>query len=334
MLHSILGYEFAPLAAGAILGLGLGVLAFGYLEPAYWLLVWPVLYLGLSWVGFQVAPKFKEDTPLAEQPRAVQDGPLTMINLPGGVFFMGSPDSDDMARANEKPQHRVRVNSFRMATTPVTVALYNKIMDKPAPSANKARHPVVNVSWYDAIAFCNTLSKREGYQPCYRKRFGRWRCDWQADGYRLPTEAEWEYACRAGAGRASAGRAETQSRYSFGDDPAQLDDYAWYAGNSKSVQVVARKRPNRWGLYDMHGNVWEWCWDRYRGYSLAAEIQILPDRFRYFTYTKTLLNTRVLRGGSFVDSPVLLLSAYRVIDLPESRNVFLGFRCVRVPPQH
>ncbi len=173
----------------------------------------------------------------------------------------------------------------------------------------------MNVTWDDAIAFCNRLSDREGYRRCYRRRFKRWVCDWRADGYRLPTEAEWEYACRAG----------TTTRYAFGDDPERLGNYAWFAENaSGQVQAVGQKWPNRWGLYDMHGNVWEWCWDRYSERYLPDEVvnPVGPASGSF----------RVVRGGSFDVSPELLRSARRDGDLPEVFAVSLGFRCVRVPP--
>ena len=228
---------------------------------------------------------------------------------------MGSPDTDEMAGDDEKPQHMVTVSGFRIAVTPVTAGLYNEVMQREPVPPPQERLPAVDVSWYDAIAFCNRLSVREGYRPCYRRRFRRWVCDWRADGYRLPTEAEWEYACRAG----------TTTRYAFGDDPERLGHYAWFAENaSGQVQAVAQKWPNRWGLYDMHGNVWEWCWDWYSALMLLRSESILWD---------LLLDLmRVVRGGSFVDSPEVLRSANRVGVLPVSRVGFLGFRCVRVPP--
>ena len=197
--------------------------------------------------------------------------------------------------------------------TPVTAGLYNEVMQRePIPPAQE-RLPAVEVNWYDAIAFCNRLSVREGYRRCYRRRFRRWVCDWRADGYRLPTEAEWEYACRAG----------TATRYAFGDDPERLGNYAWFAGNSSRLQAVGQKSSNRWGLYDMHGNVWEWCWDWYSAY--GSEVAMNP-------VGPASGSSRVVRGGSFFNSPVVLRSARRGVDHPESRGEFGGFRCVRVPP--
>ena len=187
----------------------------------------------------------------------------------------------------------------------MTAAVYAEVMQKEAPPEDQERLPAVDVSWHDAIAFCNRLSEREGYRPCYRRKFRRWLCDWHADGYRLPTEAEWEYACRAG----------TTTRYAFGDDPARLDAYAWFADNARAPQAVASKRPNPWGLYDMHGNVWEWCWDWYRLYSLK-QVRSWAD-LRHFI----LPEWRVVRGGSFDLSPENLRSARRVFVLPEAGQV-------------
>ncbi|MCB1823887.1 MAG: formylglycine-generating enzyme family protein [Candidatus Competibacteraceae bacterium] len=249
----------------------------------------------------------------------MRDGSLLMVELPGGRFLMGSPDSDDLARDKEKPRHEVTVSPFRIAITPVTVELYRRIMPESsaAQSEAEARWPAKGVTWFDAIEFCNRLSERAGYRPCYSQRSGQWRCDWRADGYRLPTEAEWEYACRAG----------TTTRYSFGDDPADLDSHAWYAGNAKDhVQPVATQRANLWGLYDMHGNVWEWCWDEYEAYS--------PKPARNPRGPKqSTSGRRVLRGGSFDFSPEFLRSARRFFVDPVGWFRRFGFRCVRVPPQ-
>ena len=301
----------------ALAGLGISLLGFRYLESPFWLLFWFALIAILTGFGFTAAPVFKEKSPLLTKPRRVRDGPLLMMDLPGGKFLMGSPDSDDMARDNEKPQHEVTVPGFRIATTPVTAGLYHDVMKKDDLPEDKALLPIVNVSWYDAVEFCNALSKREGHRRCYWKLFGRWWCDWRADGYRLPTEAEWEYACRAG----------TKTRYSFGNDPARLGAYAWFSKNSRGPQPVSTKPPNHWGLYDMHGNVWEWCWNYYESYTSQSLQNPHGPK-------KSEDGRRVLRGGSFVNSPVVLRSALRVDFRPVLRFDLDGFRCVRVPPQH
>ncbi len=308
-------------AAGVALGGAIGGAGFLHLEAPAWAVAWLALFAGLGWLGYTAAPVFDEPNPIqaSTRPRRVVDEGLPMVELPGGDFRMGSPDADDLARANEKPQHEVTVAAFRMAVTPVTVGLYQEVM-APSTAAGERdeRLPATDVSWVQAIEFCNRLSERAGYRPCYSRWFGRWRCDWRADGYRLPTEAEWEYACRAG----------TTTRYGFGDDPAGLDAYAWYQGNANGrPQPVATRRANAWGLYDMHGNVWEWCWDGYGSYS--------PRRARNPRGPWKLKTVgRVLRGGSFGSPPAFLRSANRVVDDPEDRFWDDGFRCVRVPPQH
>lgn len=313
-------------ATGIVLGCGLGGAGFYYLEAPGWAVAWLALFAALGWLGYTAVPVFDEPNPVRAaakpaRPRPVRDGSLLMVDLPGGRFLMGSPDSDDLVPDDAKPQHEVTVAPFRIAITPVTVELYRQIMPKSsaAQAEAEARFPVTGVTWFDAIDFCNRLSERAGYRPCYSKWFGWWRCDWRADGYRLPTEAEREYACRA----------STTTRYSFGDDPADLDGYAWYSENAKTAQPVATKRANPWGLYDLHGHIWEWCWDWYGADSpKPARNPHGPKRF-----FGRLTGRRVLRGGSFLDPPAYLRSADRFAIDPMNRVWFDGFRCVRVPPQ-
>jgi formylglycine-generating enzyme required for sulfatase activity len=291
------------IVTGVVLGLGLGASGFIYLRSPAWLLLWGVLFVALWRMAYSAEPVFEEENPVTVEAgtKRVRDGLLLMVDLPGGQFPMGSPDTDEMARDNEKPQRLVTVAGFRIAVTPVTLGLYNQVMQNEPVPEEQARLPVADVTWYDAVEFCNRLSAREGYRPCYRRRLKRWLCDWRADGYRLPTEAEWEYACRAG----------STTRYAFGDDPARLGDYAWFADNAAGrTHEVAQKRPNGWGLHDMHGNVWEWCWDGYKLYSLWRA-RNLNDLRQFFSPPY-----RVVRGGSFYFSPEDLRSANRFGDPP------------------
>lgn len=284
-------------ALGVVVALGLGLPGFWHLRSPLWVLAWVLVFGALGWLGWRAEPVLREAMPAVAPtrpgprpgPRQVRDGPLLMMALPGGTFQMGSPDTDAMARDDEKPQHQVTVSAFRMAVTPVTAGLYAEVMEQEAPPIERVNHSAVEVQWFDAIEFCNRLSARQGYRPCYRQEGRQTVCDWQADGYRLPTEAEWEYACRAG----------TITRYAFGDDPTQLERSAWFGKDySEGPFEVARKLPNSWGLYDMHGHVWEWCWDWYRPYRRQA----VTDP-RSSQVPPSVLRGRVVRGGSPNDPP-------------------------------
>lgn len=316
-------FDQAPLPlvviAGVIIGLSIAIPGFLFLQGQLWIIFWLCLLAGLGWLGFSAVPKLKESSPIAATPYRVQDGnavPIMMMDLPGGEFLMGSPDSGDMADDNEKPQHKVTVSSFRIALTPVTVAQYREVMGGDPPVENEAQLPITRITWYQAIEFCNELSRKNGFKPCYSKRLWYWRCDWRADGFRLPTEAEWEFACRAG----------SKTRYCFGDDEKELERYSWYRENSQEeLQAVATKLPNTWGLFDMHGNVWEWCWDWYGPYTKNEQNNPTGP------WMKLRNRWRVLRGGSFIYTPAALRSAFRLGNWPEDGGEVSGFRCVRVP---
>jgi formylglycine-generating enzyme required for sulfatase activity len=224
---------------------------------------------------------------------------LTLI--PAGEFMMGSPDSDKDAYPDEKPQHRVRITRpFYLGVYPVTQAEYERVMGgNPSYFTGDANRPVEQVSWDDAVEFCRKLSEKEGRT------------------YRLPTEAEWEYACRAG----------STTRYCSGDDEVSLGEYAWYEDNSGpgvGTHPVGEKRPNAWGLYDMHGNEWEWCqdWDD-DGYYAKSPVD---DPRGPGTGSD-----RVCRGGCWHDPAGPCRSADRRIAAPGRRLSYLGFRASLVP---
>ena len=227
---------------------------------------------------------------------------LEMVVIPTGRFLMGSPCQ------NENPQHIVKVNSFAIGKYPVTQSQYQSVMGiNPSYFQGNPQNPVESVSWDNAQAFCQKLSQITGKT------------------YRLPTEAEWEYACRAG----------TTTRYYFGDgrnlrrfdeyfgcDIAyfELEDYAWYEGNSWGrTQPVGQKKPNAWGLHDMVGNVWEWCedhwnWD-YNGAPTDGSAWIEGE-----------YKQPVLRGGSWSDEFYFCYSATRNYSNSTEAFEFFGFR--------
>jgi formylglycine-generating enzyme required for sulfatase activity len=225
---------------------------------------------------------------------------------------MGSPNSDKDAKAHEKPQHRVRLpQPFYLGVYPVTQGQYREVTGaNPSCFQGLDDLPVEQVSWNNAIAFCNKLSEREGLKPYYQLGTG---AQLGGEGYRLPTEAEWEYAARAG----------STTQYSFGDDAASPGEYGWFNGNSGGkTHPVGQKRPNAFGLFDMHGNVWEWCWDGYDPAFYASSPGVDPDG-------PSQAAARVFRGGSWYHSPRHARSANRHWRTPEDWSNDLGFRLAR-----
>ncbi len=220
---------------------------------------------------------------------------LEMIKIPAGSFLMGSADNDESAYSSEKPQHRVNLQEFYLGKYPVTQEQYQAIMgNNPSKFKNNLKNPVENISWNDAQEFCQKLSDKTGKK------------------YRLPSEAEWEYACRAG----------TQTRYYFGDNAELLGEYAWYGQNSDSKNhPVGQKRQNNWGLHDMYGNVWEWCEDGWHDNYKNA-----PTDGTAWNDNHSQSNSRVLRGGSWVNDPGGCRSAYRDGFNADDGTSSIGFR--------
>jgi hypothetical protein len=223
---------------------------------------------------------------------------LDMVMLPAGSFLMGSPASDPDAVSAEKPQHQVKLKSFSIGQYPVTQEQYQAVMgNNPSNFKNNPKNPVEMVSWNEAQEFCKKLSQLTGKK------------------YRLPTEAEWEYACRAG----------TQTRFYFGDDAAKLGDYGWYDQNSGSkTHAVGEKKPNDWGLYDMSGNVWEWCEDPYHD-SYANKPENIKNNGNT-AWPSSDISLRVLRGGSWDGDSRVCRSAVRVRGDADIPYFNVGFR--------
>ena len=246
-----------------------------------------------------------------EAPGEIKDGAgMEMALLEAGRFTMG-----DEKEIDAKP-HEVVISSFYIDKYPVTQEQYKKVMGQN-PSRWKAdKNPVEQVRWSDAVKYCNARSLKEGLQPCYDLQ--TWECNFEANGYRLPTEAEWEYACRAG----------SKTQYFFGNDSSKLTDYAWVDSNAGGKpRQVGQKKPNPWGLYDMHGNVWEWCNDFYQ----VDYYQKSPEENPRGPKDG---ETKVVRGGAWKFSADSSRSGYRYNEDPGYSDVcfgydIYGFRCVR-----
>ncbi|HUU91132.1 MAG TPA: SUMF1/EgtB/PvdO family nonheme iron enzyme [Phycisphaerae bacterium] len=237
---------------------------------------------------------------------------IRMVRVPAGAFRMG----DDAGEDDEKPAHTVRISAFHMDVTEVTQESYQALMGRNPAKFKNPGHPVERLSWPAAVKYCNMRSVREGLTPCYDP--GTFACDLSADGYRLPTEAEWEYACRAG----------STAAYAFGDDVRRLAAHAWFRENAgKTTHPVGSKKPNAWGLSDMHGNVAEWCNDLYGESFYATAGGEDPGG-------PASGEERVLRGGSWRTSAAACRSAARFSEPPGLADVCFGyeaygFRCVR-----
>ena len=258
---------------------------------------------------------------------------MQMVSIPAGTFQMGSVSGgyDD-----ELPVRQVTLSAFKMGKYQVTQEQYREVMgvnpsyfgyfsSSPAAGEVQGKRPVETVTWFDAIEFCNKLSVKEGLTPVYTITVristagsitsATVTANWENNGYRLPTEAQWEYACRA---------TGTTTDWTFGNDQNQLTNYAWYDANANSMtHQVGKKTENAWGLHDMHGNVGEWCWDWYNssyyGENDNTNNPMGPVAGSY----------RVLRGGDWICSAELTRSASRHFYSPDVRFNSFGFRVVR-----
>jgi formylglycine-generating enzyme required for sulfatase activity len=240
-----------------------------------------------------------------------------LVRLPGGSFLMGS---QEYAEEDERPQRLIEVPALSLCQTEVTQGQYAAVMGVNPSYCEYGcgdELPVQTVSWVDAVAYLNKLTVLESealvalgeaaLTACYEGSGDDVAWVEGCTGYRLPTEAEWEYAARAG----------TTTRWSFGDEQAELGEYAWYDGNAEvKVHTVGTKKANPWGLSDMHGNVWEWVWDAY-------------DSYKSDKVVNSTGSGRALHGGSFYSAPWDLRSADRNWLSPGDRFRHGGFRCAR-----
>jgi formylglycine-generating enzyme required for sulfatase activity len=269
--------------------------------------------------GFTIIPKLAAR--LSGQ--AVPSGPVSanFVRVEGGTFQMGTPSGGD---SDERPVHTVTVKSFSISKYQVTQKEWYEVMgttvrqqrdmaDRSWPMRGEGdNYPMYYVNWYEAVEYCNRRSVKEGLTPVYRGSGNSITCDWNANGYRLPTEAEWEFAARGGT------KEYLTTEYSGSNSVGAV---AWYDGNSGgSTQPVGTKAPNSLGIYDMSGNVWEWCWDWYGDYSSSSQ----TDPRGPGSGTE-----RVIRGGSWYFAAASVRSAYRHYYTPSDRSSDSGFRLVR-----
>ncbi|MHB8914720.1 MAG: SUMF1/EgtB/PvdO family nonheme iron enzyme [Thiobacillus sp.] len=235
-----------------------------------------------------------------------------MVRIPSGKFIMGSMNG----KKDEIPLREVNISEFWMMKYPVTQREYQSLMNVNPGNFRHDQKPVQNVSWFDAIVFCNKWSNRDNLQPVYEidERSGGVKTFFERVGYRLPTEAEWEYACRAG----------NSCEFHWGDEESEWNKFAWHDRNSDDqVHIVGSRHANSWGLFDMTGNVYEWCNDWYEAdyYSFnETDNPRGPDR-EFGEY-------RVMRGGAWAYDPIRLRSAARLKRDPNLTDDVSGFRCV------
>lgn len=253
----------------------------------------------------------------------VEGKDIELVSMPGGSYRRGSdfyrvifvdtimlrPTVTDTTQNAERPMHHVTLSPFLISTTEITQEQYEAVTGtNPSFFKGLPNLPVERVSWYDAADFCNALSDRMGFERCYESDYT---CRYESNGFRLPTEAEWEYAARAG----------TSLEYSTGNTEQSLALAGWYVANSENETAqVATKMPNAAGLYDMHGNVYEWCQDFFQFYNCGSQTD--P------TGPESGLH-RIIRGGSWASRAKECRSAHRFMHVSERGLSTLGFRIVR-----
>jgi formylglycine-generating enzyme required for sulfatase activity len=245
----------------------------------------------------------------APAPASISPG-ASMAEVPAGHFLMGDADEVDAT------PHEISISSFFLDKHLVTQEEFEKLMHENPSRWKGSSNPVEQVRWSDAVRYCNKRSEAEGLQPCYDLK--SWRCNFEANGYRLPTEAEYEYACRAG----------TTTSYFSGQTPTRLGDFAWFDKNSGGhPRAVGQKQPNAWNLYDMSGNLWEWCNDFY-------QVDYYANAPKQDPRGPEAGKTKVVRGGCWRTPADNCRSGYRYNENPGYADVcfgydIYGFRCAR-----
>ncbi|GMU90621.1 MAG: hypothetical protein AMXMBFR49_28260 [Chlorobiota bacterium] len=237
---------------------------------------------------------------------------LNMVQIQGGTFLMGAtPEQGEDATQLEQPSHTISLDSYYIGTYLVSQSEWEKVMGSNPANFKGSDFPVEQVSWYDVIDFCNRLSDRENLQRAYTGAGDNIKCDFTVNGYRLPTEAEWEYAARGG-------NKNRRLRYSGSDN---LDSVGWYDKNSgRKTNKVGEKFQNELGIFDMSGNVWEWCWDWHGNYGSSAQTNPRGPHSG---------SCRVVRGGSWDNLARSCRVASRIHLTPDYQSNIVGFRVAR-----
>ena len=267
----------------------------------------------------QAAPASKpgNTTAVSGPKEYVTKSGVEMISLPGGEFTMGM----DGGNPDEAPAHKVKLSAFMIDKVEVTHEMFAKAqLPNPSHWQDNPKKPVERVRWRDAKQYCNERSMIEGLKPCYNEKTVDWDCDFTANGYRLPTEAEWEYACKAGG----------DGPFDFGQAD-KLRQNAWFADNAEEkTHGVGQKRANTWGIFDMYGNVSEWCEDVYS----AGYYKESPSADPHGPASPGKDVKRVMRGGSWKSSAEMCRATFRQGQRTGDTDAcfytdFCGFRCVR-----
>ena len=253
------------------------------------------------------------------------------VMIPGGTFNMGSPKSENW-RGNDETQHEVTIGDFYISKYELTQGEYKALTGENPSSFKGDNLPVENISWLEAINYCNLRSEREGLTKAYEIKDNKIIWNKEADGYRLPTEAEWEYACRAGTSTPFNNEKSISAEEAnyYGHYPYEIEENYFSQGKLTTKPGIYRGEtlkvgsfePNKFGLYDMHGNVSEWCWDVYGDYDLNNNLN--PKGPESGT-------RRVYRGGAWNDFAKNMRSAYRAAMPQENRSFNLGLRLARGP---
>ncbi|MES2811610.1 MAG: SUMF1/EgtB/PvdO family nonheme iron enzyme [Bacteroidota bacterium] len=245
---------------------------------------------------------------------------LELVKIEGGTFMMGSKDDNRIAENDEQKQHEVKVGAFEINRLEVTVWEWKQYCKKTKTKLPTAptwgwndNYPITNVTWFDVVKYCNWLSKQDGLKPAYLFTGPNVTCDFTANGYRLPTEAEWEFAAKGGA--------KSKNNYFAGSNDSS--EVAWQVKNSdRRPHAVGTKLPNELGIHDMSGNVWEWCWDWYNKDYYKVEDGNNPKG-------PIRGEKKSVRGGSWDSQESYLRTANRISTSPNITNEFYGFRLAR-----